>query len=113
MPIRAGSYRHMIKVESATTTRDKYGDTPETWALWPKGSDGLRKASVTPLGGGETSIGGALVFVGTFEVRTRYRSGFTAGMRITYNSRVMNISQVVNVGERNREIVLQCEEVAS
>ena len=113
MPIRAGSYRHMIKVESATTTRDDYADTPEDWALWPKGSDGLRKASVTPLGGGETSIGGALVFVGTFEIKTRYRSGFTAGMRITYNSRVMNISQVVNVDERNREIVLQCEEVAS
>ena len=113
MPIRAGSYRHRIKVESATVATDDYGDPLETWALWPAGSSGFRHASVTPLGGGETSIGGALVFVGTFEVRTRYRSGFTAGMRITHNSRVMHISQVVNVDERNRETVLQCEEVAS
>ena len=113
MPFRKPAYRHRIKIESATTTRDDYGDTPETWGLWPKGSNGFRHASVTPLGGGETDIGGALVFVGTFEVRTRYRTGFTTGMRITHNGRVMHISQVVNVDERNREIVLQCEEVAS
>ncbi|KKN42307.1 hypothetical protein LCGC14_0714610 [marine sediment metagenome] len=113
MAIRAGTLRHVVKVESVTVARDDYADPLETWALWPAGSSGFRRASITPTGGSETEIGGARVFVGTFEVRMRYRSGFTAGMRLTFNSRVMHITQVVHVDEINHEIILLCEEVAS
>lgn len=113
MAIRAGTLRHRIKIETATTARDDYGDPLETWSLWPAGSSGWRHASVSPTGGSETEIGGARVFLGTFEVLTRWRAGFTAGMRITHNARVMHVASVVNEDELNHWILLQCEEVAS
>ena len=113
MAIKAGQLRHRIKIEQPSTAVDDYGDPIETWTNWPTGSsNGFRWANSMPSGGSEVSIGGANEFVGRFTWKMRYRSGLTAGMRITHNSRVMHITSVMNVDERDWEMVAECEEAS-
>jgi head-tail adaptor len=45
-------------------------------------------------------------------VTMRYLAGITAQMRVLYGSRTFQIISVLNVDQRNRVLVLYCEEHA-
>ena len=44
------------------------------------------------------------------KIRMRYQAGITHKMRVAWGTRLFEIESVLNVGERNREIVLMCSE---
>ena len=112
--MKAGLLKHRVKIEQPTTTRDKAGQPIATWTDWPtSASNGFRRAHVVPTGGSEQAIGGALEFVAGFTITMRYRSGLTAGMRITHNSRVMHITSVINMDEAGVWMIAECKEVAA
>ncbi len=109
--MRAGLLRQRVKTEQSTPVEDRSGQMIDDWSEFPTGTDGLRWASVVPSGGSEQSVGGAMEFVATFTVTTRYRKGFTSGMRFIYNGRALHIDSIENTDERNEELIFECREV--
>ncbi len=48
----------------------------------------------------------------THVLRLRHYAGLTTSHRILLEGRALNILAVVNVGERNRELLVTCKEAA-
>ena len=49
----------------------------------------------------------------TYNIRTRYHDGITSDMQIKYVDRVMKIESVLNLSERNEELLMVASEVNS
>ena len=77
----------------------------ETWA-----TEMLLWASIQPLAGRELERARTVVANATHKVTTRYRDGITPRKRIRHDNRTLNIEAVLDVDERNRELVLTCVE---
>jgi SPP1 family predicted phage head-tail adaptor len=105
--MRSGPLRHQIVIEEVTETRDSYGGVVETWStfatVW---------ASVGPIIGREYFASQQVQSEVTHKIRIRYLSGVTTKMRVAFDSRVFNIESVLNVDERDTEMVLMVTEAA-
>lgn len=100
--------RHKITLQTATETRDTDGSIINTWA-----DTATVRAAVEPLVGREYWAAQQVNAERTVKFHIWYRSGVTPKMRVSYDSRTFDIKSVINVNERNRELVLMCEEVVS
>jgi SPP1 family predicted phage head-tail adaptor len=67
-------------------------------------------ASIEPLIGKEYFAQEREQAVVSHKIRMRYQPGITHKMRVAWESRLFEIESVLNVGERNREIVLMGSE---
>ena len=105
--MRAGTLRHAITVQQDTgTSRGSMGSHVESWVTFAN-----RRASIAPLQGRERYEAHALAATVTHEVRMRYLNGIEPKkFRILFGNRVFDIQAIVNSEERNREMVLLCEE---
>jgi SPP1 family predicted phage head-tail adaptor len=101
----AGALRHRVAIEQVAATGDGYGGRTESWTVlatvW---------AAVEPLSGREYFQAQQAQAKVTHKVTMRYRSGVTPGMRVKHGSRYFGIVSVLDTGEKNRELVLMCEE---
>ena len=104
--IRAGRMRQRITLQTVTENRGVDGSITSSWAdtatVW---------AVAEPLEGREYWAAQQVNAERTTKFRIRYRSGVVPKMRVSYDSRTFDIVSVVNVEERDRELVLMCEEV--
>lgn len=98
---RRGHYPHRITIQSATTTRNDYGDEVETWADFV-----TRWANVKPLRGTERWTAQQVQPDITHEIYMRYVAGVTSDMRVVFKGRTINLKEVVNVEEKNVELYL-------
>ena len=106
--MRIGRLRHRLRIQSATETRTGSGGVTYTWA-----TDAVVWAAVRPLLGREYMEARRVDAAVTHEVRIRYRSGLTPSHRFVFDndtSRELNIVSVLNVDERDRELVVMCRE---
>lgn len=105
--IRAGELRHMVDVEQKSgSTTDGMGNSYQTWAaLYPD-----VPCSVRPISGRERWSADKTQAVTTHEVRMRFLDGITSGMRLKFGARYLNVNSVLNVGELDIELVLECTE---
>lgn len=119
--MRAGRLRHKVTIQEVTETPDAYGEPSESWTTYAE-----RWASIEPLAGREyfaakqehsevdTRIrlrwDRALVAV-TPKHRVLYTYPLLDGSPETTQTRIFDIEAVLNMQERNREIVLMCREV--
>lgn len=104
--MRAGRLRHRVRLERRTLgSADVYGERLPTWALldsvW---------ASIESVGATETRRAEQQQIEATHAIRIRYYSGLTAKDRVVFNSRTFEILSVLNVDERNIEMLLVCKE---
>jgi SPP1 family predicted phage head-tail adaptor len=106
--MRAGRLRHRVTIQQRAGTQDSYGQEDDDWndvdTVW---------AAVEPLRGREfleARREGAEV---TTRIVTRYRSGITPAMRVSYDSRTFDIVSVINVDERDSELQLMCRELVT
>ncbi len=103
--MRAGPLRCRITVEAPVETQGSDGSTVTTWetfaAAW---------ATVEPLIGREYFAQQREQATISHKIRMRYQPEITHKMRIAWGTRIFEIESVLNVGERNREIVLMCSE---
>ena len=67
-------------------------------------------ASIEPLIGREYFAQEREQATVSHKIRMRHFPGITHKMRVAWESRLFEIESVLNVGERNREIVLMCRE---
>lgn len=106
--MRAGRLRHRVTVQSASTSTDSFGQTQPTW-----GSVGTYWANVRPLMGKEAERARQVRADATHVVEMRIPVSITPEMRLSYDSRTLNIVEVVNIDERDREYRLTCVEILS
>jgi SPP1 family predicted phage head-tail adaptor len=103
--MQAGQIRHRVTIQERTTTTDQAGQPLETWtevlAAW---------AAIEPVGGREYLESRSIQTDVSHQVRMRYQAGVTADMRVLYGARTLRIVAVINRDERNREMLLMCEE---
>lgn len=102
--MRAGRLRKKVTIERYTTARGSYGEEVETWAtllsVW---------ASIEPMTGNEKIQGGAVDAKVTHMIKMR-DTDITPADRITWSSRTFNITKVLDVSERGRELVIEAIE---
>ena len=119
--MNVGRMRHKVTIEEVTETPDAYGDRTEVWSTYA-----TRWASIEPIAGREYFS--SRTENSEASVRIRMRWDMTVGEvttkhRITYNypqleespqrlsSRVFDIESIINLRERNHEVVFMCREV--
>ena len=97
--------RHRIRIESATETQGSDGSLIQTWhtfaTVW---------ASIEPLAGKEYFAAGREQASVSHRIRIRYLPGVSHGMRVNWESRLLEIESAINLWERNRELILMCRE---
>ncbi len=102
----SGKLNKMITIQSAVETQSAIGEVTTTWQLmatvW---------AGITPLVGAELYRLKSVDAKISVKVRIRYIAGISTKMRLLYGSRVLNILSIVNIREKDKEIVLMCEEI--
>lgn len=106
--MKAGSLRHRVtivrRVEGST---DAVGTPQYTWTDMEIDVP----AEVRPLSGSELLAAQQVSASTTHEIVMRYGSDITARDRLTFNGRTLELdAPPINVGERNRELVLRCHE---
>ena len=105
-PPRTGALRQRLVLEAPARVVTEGGAATITWvqvaALW---------AEVHPVSGREIELADAIKARVTHEVRLRYRAGVLPEMRFTGSgARVLEIRSVLDVDERHRWLICQCEE---
>ena len=105
--MRAGKLRHSVVIEQDDGAgRGTMGSHVENWTMFA-----TRRASISPLQGRERYEAHALEATVDHEIRMRYLSGLEPKkFRILFGTRVFDISAIIDPEERNREMVLLCEE---
>ncbi len=102
--MRAGELRNSIIIQKPTET-NAYGKVTSSWAthatVWAK---------VMPQSGSEYWSAKQRQEKEPVIFKIRYVAGITQKMRVSFNSLIYNINSIVNVEQRNREILLITEE---
>ncbi len=104
--MRAGLLKHRVALEKKSTTTIR-GVTTEAW-----GTEQVLWAQIEPLTGRELERARMVVANATHKVTMRYWPGISSRDRLVFDNRTFNIEAVLNVDERNRELVLTCVEQA-
>jgi SPP1 family predicted phage head-tail adaptor len=103
--VAIGDLPHRVTLQVLALTGDGGGGFEESWSdlaeIW---------ADVQPVAGVETSIGEQRQHRVTHEVTIRYRLGIQLSQRLIHDGRTLYILGIVNPGERNAFLKLQCEE---
>ncbi len=105
----AGMLRKLISIEIPLTTIDEeFGDTIESFAapinLW---------ADIEPVSGRDNWSAERLEDVVTHSLCIRWRDDVTPGCRVAYQDRSFRIIGLFDPEERQRWLVLHCEEIKS
>jgi len=107
MPIRAGQLRHRITIETnEPTTTDGSNEPVADWNATHAGVPAL----VTEVQGVEAWRGMKIEAITTHIVLLHWIAAITAEMRISYGTRTLNITSVIDREGRRRELVLMCKE---
>lgn len=108
MPLNASDLNKRITLQQKSNNyqTDEEGNPIEVWndiaIIW---------AAVKPLRGREFWQAASTNAENTIKVIIRYRSGITNDMRIAYGNRLLEITNIIDVDEKHREIHLMCKEV--
>lgn len=104
-PIESGQLRSRVQIQTRTRTTDSMGGATVTWAehtsTW---------AEIVPKGANEAFWAKHLEHRVTHKITIRYLSGITSDMRILFGTRVFQIKGILNWEEKNRYLILSCEE---
>ena len=105
MNMSAGELRHRVTIQWPTKAADEAGGFSTTWAdlatVW---------AAIEPLSGRERFHAQSQNMSVSHRVRMRFLAGVTAEHRVIFGGRFFNVRSVINQGERNRWLILDCEE---
>lgn len=107
--MQAGRLRHRVTIQYQAVTRDAYGAEEITWL--DVATD--VPADVRSLSGLERLQPGAGQVVGLviYSVLVRYRSGINVKMRVIWESKVLEINEVLDKENRGRELFMRCTEI--
>tara|TARA_Y100000401_G_scaffold117519_1_gene126828 strand:- start:16833 stop:17150 length:318 start_codon:yes stop_codon:yes gene_type:complete len=103
--MRAGQLRHRATLQSVTDTASAFGDVSQSWStvetVW---------CNIEPLTAREALEAEQIKSRISHKVTLRYRANVSTKNRLVFDSRTFNITSVLNVGERNKTLLLMCTE---
>lgn len=102
---RAGDYRYVVTVESKTETAATGGGATITWE-----TEATIRAAVDFGPVGEAQRTGMVQARQAALFRSRYRSDVDTTMRLNWGGRIFYITDVLDTGGRNREMVIHTTE---
>jgi SPP1 family predicted phage head-tail adaptor len=104
--ITAGKLRHRIEIQRATDTQGAtFGNAKRTYTTFAR-----VWAAVEPASGSEKFISDQMQAGVTHVVTIRHLAGVTSKMQVIHKERTLQVVSVVNVEERDRKMLLMCEE---
>jgi SPP1 family predicted phage head-tail adaptor len=113
--MRAGSLRQIVTIQARSTSKDSFGQQLPSWSTYLSGVP----AEIQALSGRELIAAQAVQAEVTHQITLRYHPMLAdplavAAMRIVYINgavtRYFNISAVMNIDERNRQLELMAAE---
>lgn len=107
--MKVGPMRQRVTLQTLTKSKDRYGQEIEVWTTvntyW---------AEIVTLSGREAVNARQIKAESTHRITMRYEGTvIDETMRFLFNSRVLKVSWVNNVEQRNREYLILCTEVKS
>lgn len=103
--MRSGLLRERVELQSATEEADSYGQVIRTWSTYA-----TVQAGVEEIDESEAQATTQIYASRTHRVTLRYNPDVTAGHRILWGSRVLNVSGVTHDRRRTQQ-TLACTEV--
>lgn len=103
--VKAGRLNKKITIQETTQTQNSYGEVIDAWSTYA-----FIWASVEPTSGREFMAAQQINSEITIAFRTRYLSGVTAKMRISWDGRLFDIESVINPVEKNEQLLIICRE---
>lgn len=100
-----GKLRHVVTIEQPPADRTDSGAVVGDWTTFA-----TIRAQVTPVGGAERLGADAFQSQSHFQVLARWLPGVDATMRLNFNGRLMDISDIDNRKERGRWMVISAVE---
>jgi len=104
--MRAGNLRHFIIIQSSVKSKNDYGEVVQTYEdfkhMW---------SEAKPIKTSERFKSERLETEVNYQFRVRYTEGIAHDMRVVFGERTFEIDSVLNVGERNRELIILASEV--
>jgi len=106
MVISAGTLRNAVTIQRAVTLKNEFGEPEESWTnLYST------QAAFAGIKGREFFGAQQVSDEITIPVVVRYRQQIKPTDRILFGSRIFQVLSVVNVGERDRKVMLNCKEL--
>lgn len=99
--MRVGKLRHLVTIQQPVEASNEYGEPETSWLIYAQ-----VQASIEPLQGREFLASAGVRSEVTTRIRMRYVEGVTTKMRVLFGDRAFDISAVINVDERGRELQL-------
>lgn len=106
MAIDPGRLRERVTIQQATATRNRIGETVQTWGTFAE-----VWASVEGLSGREVLQSGQQQTEVTHRVRMRYVSGLTQLMRLSWRGRILEITSLLEHNNRTEHELLCVEDI--
>jgi len=103
---RVGNKRNLCILKEPVQLQDGAGGIVDGWQDFAK-----IWASITPISGKESWANNQKYFEATHKIYTRYIPGVNTKMRIVCKGREMEILSVLNVSERDRELLIIAKEM--
>ena len=100
-----GMLRHQVSLQSPSNTTDAGGGAAKTFTTLAK-----IWANIKPVSGQEKYRQGQVQETVTHHVMIRFRSDIGTNYRLLYESRIFNIKHIRNIDERDRYLLLICNE---
>lgn len=101
----SGAYNVALTYELPAVTRNDSYEAVESFSaiatVW---------ADIDPVSGREYFAGAAVQNDATFKIKIRHRRDITTRGRFRNGNRIYEITAVINVKERNRELICLCRE---
>lgn len=104
--MKTGKLRHKIIIQQSSVTVGSGGLATESWT-----SFATIYAAVEPLTGREFFEAAAKMPSVTTRFRIRYLAGVTPGMRISYDGKYYDITNVLHINEHREEMHLMTKEL--
>ena len=106
--MRGGDLRKLFTVQQPVITRDEYGQNVKTWV-----NAGTTWGAVTSLSGNESLSEAGTTTDRNHSITVRYFPSLNAGWRLVLDARVFEITAVINVDERDKQMAVSARETIS
>ena len=104
--MNAGRMKQLVKVQKPVETQSATGEVTSSWETL-----GSAWASIEPVSGREAIQGGQAYAEGLIRVRMRHMVKMTTECRLVLPGRILEITQLNNIEDRNVEFEIMCREV--
>lgn len=106
--MQSGKLRERVTLQSKTVVRDAFGSEVVTWVIsatvWAdvRSTDGTEQV--------ESSVDQVVATI-SHSVLIRYMAGLSPSMRVVWQGKVLQILSIVENDNRQRQLILKCNEV--